>query len=160
MAYKCLECGHIFEEGEQAEWEERHSLDTTPYEKWSGCPLCRGDYGEAVRCVCCGAEFLEEELTDGVCDGCVEDLKDQYRYNPTKCYEISKGETAKVEINYFLSCMFTEKQIEDILIENIRKASSLVPIDCSAFMDADKSWFEERIVEEVKKDENSKNKSR
>lgn len=158
MAYKCLECGHIFEEGEQAELEEKYGLDTPPYEKWSGCPLCRGDYEEAVKCECCGAEFLEEELTDGVCEDCLEQEKDTYRYNPQKCYELSKDETAKVEINYFLSCMFTERQIEEILLLNIRKASALMPIDCSAFMDADKSWFEERIIEGVKKREKSQNK--
>lgn len=151
MAYKCLECGHIFEEGEQAEWEEDHGLETPPYEKWSGCPLCKGAYEETHSCSICGGEFLLDELNDDICDCCVEALKDEYRYNPQRCYEISKDETSKVEINFFLSCMFTEKQIENILIENIRKASSLVPIDCSAFMEADKSWFEERIVEEVKK---------
>ena len=47
--------------------------------------------------------------------------------------------------------MFTEKQIEDILLLNIRKASALMPIDCSAFMEADKSWFEEKVIEEVTK---------
>ena len=159
MAYKCLECGHIFEEGEQVEWEETHGLETPPYEKWSGCPLCKGAYEETVRCSICKGEFLQEELTDGCCEDCVEQLKDEYRYNPQKCYEISKDETSKIEINYFLSCMFTEKQIEDILIENIRKASSLVPIDCSAFLEADRSWVEEKIIEEVKKNENGKNKS-
>lgn len=159
MAYKCLECGHIFEDGEQEEWEETHGLETPPYEKMSGCPLCKGSYEETVHCSVCGGNFLDEELTGGVCEDCVEEMKDQYRYNPQKCYEISKDETAKVEINYFLSCMFTEKQIEDILLLNIRKASALIPIDCSAFMDADKSWFEERIVEEVKKDEKSEKQS-
>ena len=159
MAYKCLECGHIFEEGEQAEWEETHGLETPPYKKMSGCPICKGNYDETCRCSVCKGEFLEEEMTFGICEECLENIKEEYRHAPKRCYEISKDETSKVEINFFLSCMFTEKQIEDILIENIRKASSLVPIDCSAFMDADKSWFEERIIEEVKKNENRKNKS-
>lgn len=159
MAYKCLECGHIFEDGEQAEWEEDHGFETPPYEKMSGCPICKGDYEETSCCSICKGEFLQYELTDGVCEDCVEELKDEYRYNPQKCYELSKDETEKVEINYFLSCMFTEKQIEEILLLNIRKASALMPIDCSAFISADKSWFEGRVVEEVKENENGKNKS-
>jgi hypothetical protein len=154
MSYKCVSCGHIFEDCEQAEWEEKHGLDTPPYEKFVGCPLCGCTYEETVKCECCGADFLEEELTYRVCEDCLEQEKNTYRYNPQKCYELSKDETAKVEINYFLSCMFTEKQIEEILLLNIRKASALMPIDCSAFMDADNSWFEERVVEEVKKSEN------
>ena len=154
MAYKCLECEHIFEDGEQAEWEEDHGYETPPCEKRSGCPLCKGSYEETAKCYVCGGDFLEDELECGVCEYCVECLKDKYRYNPQKCYEISKDETEKVEINYFLSCMFTESQIEEILLLNVRKASALMPIDCSAFIDADKSWFEEKIIEEVKKNEN------
>jgi hypothetical protein len=150
--YKCLECGHIFEDEEAKKVEEHH-----PYgmgyatETFFCCPLCNGSYEETKKCKNCGGEFLEDELKDGFCEDCIEEIKDEYRYNPQKCYEISKDETAKVEINYFLSCMFTEKQIEEILLLNIRKASALMPIDCSAFMNADSSWFEDRIIEEVKK---------
>lgn len=151
MAFKCLECGHIFEKGEQAEWEEKHGLETPPYERFGGCPLCKGAYEETERCFVCEAEFLQGELINGVCECCVEKLKDEYRYSPEKCYELSKDEMEKVDINYFLSCMFTKSEIEDILFQNIQRASSLVLIDCSPFIEADKSWFEERIVEEVKK---------
>ena len=161
MSYKCLECGHIFDECEISTWQESGGeiFGSQSYETMSGCPICKGDYEKTEKCRVCGGEFLEEELTDGVCDDCVEKEKENYRYNPQKCYELSKDETGKVEINYFLSCMFTEKQIEEILLLNVRKASALMPIDCSAFMNADNSWFEERVVEEVKKDENGKNKS-
>ena len=33
MMYRRCECGNLFEEGEQAVWEERHGLDSPPYEK-------------------------------------------------------------------------------------------------------------------------------
>lgn len=159
--YKCLCCGHIFEEGEQQTWRENRGefLGSSCSEEMEGCPLCYGEYEKTVCCSVCGGNFLEDELNDGVCDDCIENSKESYRYNPQKCYELSKDETAKVEINYFLSCMFTEKQIEEILLLNIRKASALIPIDCSAFMDADKSWFEDKIAEEVKKNEKAKRKS-
>ena len=52
--YKCTECGHLFEEGEQATWEEEHGLDSPPYEKWSGCPVCRGGYEDVNRCKATG----------------------------------------------------------------------------------------------------------
>ena len=159
--YKCLDCGHIFEEGEQARWSEsRGEYWGAPCsEEMSGCPLCKGDYEETVCCSVCNGNFLEEELNGGICESCVDEIKSQYRYNPQKCYELSKGETEKIKINCFLACMFTEKQIEEILLLNIRKASALMPIDCSAFMDADKSWFEDKIVEEVKNSEKAKRKS-
>ena len=73
MMYKCCECGHLFEDGEQAVWEERHGLDTLPYEKWSGCPLCRGDYEEVYQCKECGDWHYEDELYDGWCEKCLRE---------------------------------------------------------------------------------------
>lgn len=67
MSYKCLECGHIFEEGEQSFWKEPHG------ERLSGCPICDGSYEECVSCNHCGADHLKEELYDGWCVECLED---------------------------------------------------------------------------------------
>lgn len=73
MTFKCLDCGHIFEEGEEARWEETHGLDTPPYEKFTGCPLCYGEYEETTPCKCCGSEHLPCELDeDGLCEECRE----------------------------------------------------------------------------------------
>lgn len=44
--FRCLDCGHVFEAGEESRWVERHGFHSGPYEKWSGCPLCRGAYEE------------------------------------------------------------------------------------------------------------------
>ena len=50
--FVCTECGSTFEE--LAHWEERHGLDSPPYEHWSGSPCCHGDYAETYECSCCG----------------------------------------------------------------------------------------------------------
>ena len=71
--YRCCECGNLFEEGEQAVWEETHGLDTPPYEKWSGCPVCRGDYEEVHQCKKCGDWHTEDELYDGWCEKCLRE---------------------------------------------------------------------------------------
>lgn len=71
MMFKCCECGHLFEEGEQAVWEERHGIDTPPYEKWSGCPLCRGGYEEVHQCKKCGDWHTDDELYEGWCEKCL-----------------------------------------------------------------------------------------
>ena len=57
ILFVCLECGNVFEE--PYEWEETHNLDSPPYEQWSGCPYCKGDYVKAHRCNCC-----DEWITD------------------------------------------------------------------------------------------------
>ena len=73
MMYRCCECGNLFEEGEQAVWEETHGLDSPPYEKFSGCPVCKGDYEEVHQCKECGDWHTENELYDGWCEKCLRE---------------------------------------------------------------------------------------
>ena len=73
MMYRCENCGHLFEEGEQAVWEEKHGLDTPPYEQWSGCPICKGGYEEVHQCKECGDWHTENELYDGWCEKCLRE---------------------------------------------------------------------------------------
>ena len=71
MMYRCCECGNLFEEGEQATWEETHGLDSPPYETMSGCPVCRGDYEQVYQCKKCGDWHSDDELYDGWCKKCL-----------------------------------------------------------------------------------------
>ena len=73
MMFKCCECGNLFEEGEQSVWEETHGLDSPPYERWSGCPICKGDYEEVHQCKKCGDWHSEDELYDGWCEKCLRE---------------------------------------------------------------------------------------
>ena len=73
--YKCYDCGHIFEE--PTEWEETHGLDTPPYEHWTGCHRCYGSYEEVEECEGCGGLYLHDELTDGLCEKCTEELMNE-----------------------------------------------------------------------------------
>lgn len=73
MMYRCCECGNLFEEGEQAVWEETHGLDSPPYETRSGCPVCKGDYEEVHQCKECGDWHSEDELYGGWCANCLRE---------------------------------------------------------------------------------------
>lgn len=147
MAFKCLECGHIFEDGEQARWEEHH-----PYgmgyaaESFSGCPVCKGSYEETKQCKICGGEFLEDELNGGlVCNECI----DEYGKNFDVCYKIAKNDQQKIEINGLLVTIFDISEIERILFEFLKKDGN--KIDFSKYIEQDKDWFAERLLEEVSK---------
>lgn len=72
--YKCLECGHIFEEGEQATWIEDcgEYCGSGVYKGGSGCPICKGDFEKTQKCVVCGGEFLEKEIESGYCEECLQ----------------------------------------------------------------------------------------
>lgn len=63
--YKCLECGHIFDEGEESRWVEPHG------EHMTGCPVCGCAYDEAYQCDKCASYRLPDELHSGLCIECV-----------------------------------------------------------------------------------------
>lgn len=152
MTYKCLRCGHIFEEGEQARWNEsRGEYWGMPCsEEMTGCPLCKGEYEETKPCKICGAEHLDDELNGGVCGECI----DEYRKNFNVCFEISTEEKEEIKINALLASLFDIGDIEQILKEYIE--SRCPNIDCSKFINYDKSWFGEKLAKVVNKNENIK----
>ena len=146
MAYRCLECGHIFEEGEQAFWSEGGEYWGTQFSQtMSGCPLCRGEYEETTPCEICGSEHLKEELYSGVCEECI----DEHRKDFDSCYEISLGEKETININSLLASLFEPSDIEAILINHIK--TNCPDIDCSKYIDNDIYWFGEQIAKEVNK---------
>ena len=70
--YVCKECGELFEHPN--EWCETHGFDYPPYEEFSECPSCGGNYEEAYRCSECG-EYISGKyimLKGGkrICDNC------------------------------------------------------------------------------------------
>lgn len=145
MAFKCLSCGHIFEEGEQATWREYmgECHGSPAYEEFSGCPICNGEYEETKQCEICGGEFLEDELNgEGVCDDCIEEYSKYFDI----CYKIADTEKEEVKINALLASLYSASDIETILY-HYTKISDFV--DCSAFINEDKDWFASKLVEEV-----------
>lgn len=63
--FKCFECGHIFESGEELRIVE-------PYgEEYLACPICGGAYEEAIECNNCENCFHENDLYNGLCAECV-----------------------------------------------------------------------------------------
>ncbi len=134
--YKCISCGHTFSTAET--WHESHG------EELSGCPICSGNYEEAKKCKVCGAWFLSDELSGGVCNECIDDCRKDFK----TCYELSEDIKEEVKINNFLATVFPPEHIESVLyqyLENQEKAGKAE--DCSVFIDADKNWFGEKLAE-------------
>ena len=73
MVYKCRECGHLFEEGEEAIWYDGHGFDFPPYEKNIGCPVCKGGFVRVKPCRIC-FEYTEKTY----CDECAEDVRSRF----------------------------------------------------------------------------------
>jgi hypothetical protein len=56
----CLDCGHLFDEGEASTWKEGRGeyWGMECYESVSGCPQCHGSYAKAVKCDICD-EYID-----------------------------------------------------------------------------------------------------
>lgn len=143
MAYKCIECGHIFEEGEQKRWREDigEYWGQTCYEEMSGCPICEGEYMETVSCDICGSEQFEDDLCNGVCMECI----DACRHDIDICHSIGEKDTEAVEINCFLASVFTREEIEKVLFDALKQRGD---VDCSDFIEKEMDWFAERLLDE------------
>ena len=152
MPFKCKDCGHVFEAGQEHSWVERiGSYWGVPcFQTSSDCPVCGGDYDESAECEICGEQAFYNDIIAGVCTCCINKCRKDFEM----CLRISEDDTVPVEINTLLYTLFEAKEIEDILKEHIRKKWK--EVDCSEYIYNDISWFAERLLEEVKKDENSK----
>lgn len=80
--YRCVECGHVFEEGEQMRYTESHG------EKFSVCPACGGGYETAYNCDECGNVLSEDECFEGLCAEC---LSEKICYGTALNYFKSRG---------------------------------------------------------------------
>lgn len=154
MSFKCVDCGHIFEEGEQTILKEDMGefWGSSCSKVISGCPLCGGEYEETKPCAICGSEQLEEDLNGGICDECI----DKYKHDIDMCFNVGKYDDDKVEINCFLAAMFDKKEIEEILFDRLKMRvqyiREYIEADCEKFINSDRSWFGERILEEIEKE--------
>ena len=66
--FKCFECGHLFEMGEEKRYTEMHG------ESYLACPICGGSYEETKQCTRCGSHHHEDHLWNGLCLDCLGEL--------------------------------------------------------------------------------------
>jgi hypothetical protein len=141
MMFKCCECGRVFDETERAEWYEPHG------EKMDGCPNCKGDYEEAFKCELCGEIYSASELTEGVCDACIDEYKDDHEM----CFRVGSHGKDAVLLNSFIAEMCDDVLIEKVMLEYLKIHNLGKSIDCYKFILSDKNFFAENLIEEVNK---------
>lgn len=78
MMYKCNDCGHLFEDGEEAVWTENRGefWGFPSYETIIGCPICKGSYSEIEPCRICGG--YNHNAGDCYCNDCKKDVKTRF----------------------------------------------------------------------------------
>lgn len=149
MYFKCVNCGHTMESGEEAviidnvEWVNGERY----VEERSVCPVCHDDIEEAVRCKECESIHFEDELVNGYCDDCLNLMLFRFKRDPIACFAVAKAAPKEtIHINSFLEAMFSEEEIEQLLLRELVQASIIMPVDCTPFIDGDKEWFAEEIT--------------
>lgn len=147
MIFKCVDCGHVFQEGDEHSWKEElgECSGAIVYETMSGCPICHGDYEEATKCEICDSLQFEDEIFGGVCEKCIE----EHRRDFETCYNIGAKDEHEISINGLLATLFDETEIETILYNYIKEKCP--DIDCGDFIYNDVLWFGEKLLEEVSK---------
>lgn len=77
MWYVCLDCGHIFEDGEERRYDDiLDVIDGVPYAEPSACcPICGGQYEDASICRKCGGAFAPDKVVgDLYCRECLDEF--------------------------------------------------------------------------------------
>ncbi len=142
MFYKCLECGNIFESGEEKVHYERIHPDYPLYEELRSCPACGGEYEEAIQCEGCGGYFLEDELTEGLCDECVAGLVREYSHEAHELVKISSNdEPCEVKISRLFAYVFDDDEINAILERELLNAADVIKLDCTRYIESDLENF-------------------
>ena len=142
--FKCYDCEATFFEPRNVSERVGEYHGEPAYTSYACCPECGGAFGKAVQCKECDEWFFDDELTEGVCDECVEEIKAKYRYDIKGCYELAKTETQSVEINSFLASQYSVADIEELILKDLLQNGE---VDCSNFINEDDSWFIERVME-------------
>jgi len=115
--YKCLNCGHVFEDGEQKVVKENHGLPGGFYETSEYCPICGGDFEETKPCKVCGSEQLDDDLYDGFCLDC---LRESITYNRLLEYLIDRDLLPHFMFEFYFDSSIPER-VSDKLKETLRE---------------------------------------
>ena len=143
--YRCNNCGNLFEIGEEAHWVDTHGFADGKGEQMSGCPLCKGDFSETTPCKSCGSErFTEDEMESCICEDCIVNYSKNFDF----CVKLGEKETENIKINGAIASLFSEKEINDILIEAAKKIEN---VSFEKFAEEDKGWFAQMIEDEVER---------
>lgn len=77
--YKCVDCGHLFEDGEQKTYKENigECHGSPSYVYFSVCPICDGEYEEINPCTVCGS--YEHSASRLLCEDCENEVKEDFK---------------------------------------------------------------------------------
>lgn len=146
--YKCETCGAVFESPDAVSERIGEYGGMPAYRDVCICPQCHCDeFEEARKCEICGEWKSEDEMECDVCYDCM----DKHKYDFDYCENLCGDETEAVQINSLYASLLTPRQIDVILRRELKQANEIQPLDCTEFIDSDRSWFADRMIEKEAK---------
>nr|DAG65932.1 MAG TPA: rubredoxin iron binding domains containing a [Caudoviricetes sp.] len=142
--FRCLECGNIFEDGEQKRIKEcmGDSCDVATYQEFDVCPCCGGDFETVVYCDKCGRIYNCDDVLNGLCKDCIAE-----NTTVNECYKAADGEDEQIKINAFLAEALSKKEIEKVLLQYLINNSDKFKEKVKDFVNEDVYWYVERMAE-------------
>ena len=144
----CKDCGSLFENPDHMEENVGEYCGQPAFQTIDICPNCHCDeIDEARMCEICGEWISEDDMECDVCYDCMNEHKYDFDY----CEKLCGDETEPVEINALYASLLTPRQINLILRRELKKANTIQPLDCTEFIDTDRFWFAEKMIEKEAK---------
>lgn len=142
MDYRCYKCKQIFDDSNSNFGVE-------------DCPYCGSyEFDEVEMCRKCGEFFDEYNINGGICWDCLK----KYAKDLDTVLKVGEKEKTNISINGFLGWFFTEEEIEEILLRELKDIEKIKGFDDLGFIDSDPDRFAEQILEMEEENENTKNK--
>ena len=154
MKYICKSCGEVVDEDELNTVRCKVSdYAGGSYQTFTEC-TCGGDYEEAKQCAECGEYFAEDEMSGEYCTECLKE-----HATVENAIESGNEATEKVSVNGFVAFVFSEEEINEILVGALEKKIDSGTAGANAIIDKardfcfdDATWFAEWL-EEKRRDE-------
>lgn len=150
--YKCRNCGHIFDDGEQKTKRERHNDYYT--EVINVCPICNSDnYEETIYCRHCGSECFKDELTSkGICKECIKAFIADNAKDEKVCYDVGQNDKVQAEVNSFIFDYFGSiENMERHLLEYITQIQEYYKHDFTKYLEeTDEDIISDMLLKERK----------
>lgn len=123
--YICLDCENVFDEANETKYYDKVDGNSamSGYVTEYSCPSCGSEYfEEAVECEFCGEWTVTEDLHEGICENCISE-------KATVEIAVKYGETEKqtIELNGLLAYAFSDEQINEILLRELKEAARIYP---------------------------------
>lgn len=151
----CDNCGELCDEDDLPTYTEDYGYDTGV--GYRSCPQtftdcdcsCGGTFVDAKRCEICDEWCNPDDLHGGVCDSCLDDSVDV-----DYALLIGDENKEKIEINGFLSQIFSETEIENLLKNRLNENKSFYRKETENYCLDDKDYFGEMLTNEQKQSNN------